>query len=90
MGNGDPVTQKQFADTMRQDKKEVLEAIDRVNGNVQKNSISLAKMETKLEQVDDLKDQVGSLKTWDRVDSVVTALATAVLAALGINRGNGG
>ncbi len=87
MGNGDPVTQRQFAETAARDKKEVLDAIEKVNGTVHNNNVALAKMEAKLEQVDDLKNQVGSLKTWDRVDTVITAVVTAALAGLGINRG---
>ena len=84
MGDNDHVTQKQFANTMRSDKKEVLDAIEKVNGSVTNLRVDVAKIETKLERVDKLEDQVGNLKTWDRVDTVITGIATAILAALGL------
>ena len=82
MGNGDPVTQEQFYNGQ----KEILVAVDKVNDTVNDLRVDVGKVETKLERVDTLEDQVGSLKTWDRVDTVITGLATAILAGLGITR----
>ncbi len=87
MGNGDPVSQQQFADTMRQDKKEVLDAINGVDKSVGDLRVDVGKLETKMERVDKLEDQVGSLKTWDRIDTIVSAGFAAVLAALGLQNG---
>ncbi len=87
MSNNDPVSQQQFADTMRTDKKEVLDAINGVNDSVGDLRVDVGKLETKMERVDKLEDQVGDLKTWDRIDTVVTGIATTILAALGIQNG---
>jgi hypothetical protein len=86
MGNGDPVSQQQFFDTMNGTKKEILEAVEKVNDNVGNNNVSIGKIETKLERVDKLEDQVGSLKTWDRIDTIASGAVAAMLAALGIGR----
>ena len=87
MADGDPVSQQQFADTMRTDKKEVLAAINGVNDSVGNLRVDVGKLETKMERVDKLEDQVGNLKTWDRIDTVISAAAAAVLAALGLQNG---
>lgn len=84
MANGDPVSQQQFADTMRQDKKEVLEAINGVNDSVGNLRVDVAKLETKMDRVETLEDQVGNLKTWDRLDTIVSGLVMAILTALGL------
>ena len=80
MGNGDPVTQEQF----HNGQKEILGAVDKVGDTVNNLRVDVAKVETKLERVDALEDQVGSLKTWDRIDTIVTGAAAVVLSALGI------
>ena len=87
MGNGDPVTQKQFYERMDNDKKEVLGAVGKLGDTVNGTSITVAKMETKLERVDALDKKLDTLKTWDRIDSIVSGAVAVALAALGINRG---
>ncbi len=86
MGNGDPVTQQQFYDRSDRDKKEVLGAVKDLSDTVNTTNITVAKMETKLERVDGLEKKVDSLKTWDRIDSVISGAVAVALAALGINR----
>lgn len=83
MANGDPVTQEQFYNGQ----KEILIAVDKVGDTVNDLRVDVGKVETKLERVDKLEEQVGNLKTWDRIDTVVSGLAATVLAVLGINRG---
>ncbi len=80
MGNGDPVTQEQFYNGQ----KEILGAVSDVNDTVNNLRVDVGKVETKLERVDALEDQVGNLKTWDRIDTIATGAVAAVLAALGI------
>ena len=78
MGNGDPVTQEQFY----KGQKEILTAVSDVDKTVSNLRVDVGKVETKLERVDKLEDQVGSLKTWDRIDTVITGAVTAALAFL--------
>ncbi|MHC4073506.1 MAG: hypothetical protein ACYSUC_11575 [Planctomycetota bacterium] len=94
MGNGDPVTQKQFYETMNGSKKEILDAVEKVNGSVKAvddkanaTNLTVVAMDAKLKRVDDLDKKVDSLRAWDRVDSIVSGVVAVTLAALGINRG---
>lgn len=81
MSNGDPVTQKQFYETMNGSKREILDAVEKVNGHVQENKIALATVTTKIEQHD---DEIKSLKLWNKTDTVVSGVVVTVLAALGL------
>lgn len=85
MGNGDPVTQQQFYDRADRDKTEVLGAIGKLSDTVNGTETKVAVIETKLQRVDDLEKKMDTLKTWDRIDSALTAVATAIVAGLGLN-----
>jgi len=88
MGNGDPVTQKQFYDTMNGTKTEILNAVATVNGHVQENSVKLGVVETKLDTHEKRMDaqdvKIENQKVWNRgLASIEVALA-GLLAYLGI------
>ena len=95
MGNGDPVEQQQFYETMDKKTKEVLDAVATVNGHVQENSVKLGVVETKLDthekrmngQDDRMKiqdDKIEDQKKWNRGLAAVEGLLATVLVALGI------
>lgn len=74
-------------------KKEILDAVGKVNGRVREvdgklntTNIIVAKLQERTGRVDKLEEKVDGLKTWDRVDSLVSGVVAAVLMALGINQ----
>jgi len=97
VSNGDPVTQKQFADTMRTDKKEVLDAIEKVNGHTQDLRVDVGKVQTSLdthekrmdkqdERMDGQDDRIENQKTWNRGLAAIEALLAMLLAWVGIGK----
>jgi hypothetical protein len=92
MANGDPVTQKQFFDTMSQTKTDILDAVEKTNGNVQANAVSLATVHTKHEGLDKRVEKVEAVvenqKIWNRGLAAVEAIIAGVLAYLGFTRGS--
>lgn len=91
MGNGDPVTQKQFYETVNGNQKETLDAIGKVGDTVQNLRVDVKEVSTKQEayetQVGKLEKSVDNQKTWNRGLAAVEGLLVAMLAAVGINRG---
>ena len=88
MGNGDPVTQKQFYETVNGNQKEILGAISKVDDTVQNLRVDVKEVSTKQEayetQVGKLEDSVGDQKKWNRGLAAVEGLIAAGLAYLGI------
>jgi len=88
MGNGDPVTQQQFYKESSASERRILEAVEKVNGNVSKNNTKLGVVETKLDthekRMDGIDDKIENQKVWNRGLAVVEGGLAAVLVALGI------
>ena len=76
MGNGDPVTQKQFFEGQ----KEVLVAVEKVNGNVNELRLDMKGFET---TQDIMVKDVSRLQTWRNGLAGVEALISAGLVWLG-------
>lgn len=76
MGNGDPVTQKQFFEGQ----KEVLVAVEKVNGNVNDLRLDMKGFET---TQDIMVKDVSRLQTWRNGLAGVEALISAGLVWLG-------
>ena len=77
MGNGDPVTQKQFFEGQ----KEVLVAVEKVNGNVNDLRLDMKGFET---TQDIMVKDVSRLQTWRNGLAGVEALISAGLVWLGL------
>lgn len=77
MSNGDPVTQKQFYEGQ----KEVLVAVEQVNGNVTNLRIDMKGYETKQEI---MEKEVSRLQAWRNGLATVEALISAGLVYIGI------
>ncbi len=75
--NGDPVTQKQFYEGQ----KEVLVAVEKVNGNVNNLRVDMKGFETKQEI---MEKEVGRLQSWRNGLATVEALLGAVAVWLGL------
>ncbi len=97
MGDGDPVGQRQFAETMAGTEKRILDAVDKVNGGVQDNRVAIGKVETKLDtheqrmdgqdtRMENQDQKIDDQKKWNRGLAAVEALIVAGLAAVGINK----
>ena len=91
MGDGDPVSQKQFYEGQ----KEILQAVEKVNGGVQDTRVDVGKIDTKLEnnekrmdaqdmRMDGQDKKIDNQKAWNRGLAAVEGLLAAVLVALGI------
>ena len=88
MGNGDPVTQQQFYKESSASERRILEAVEKVNGNVSKNNTKLGVVETKLDthekRMNGMDVKIENQKVWNRgLASIEVALA-GLLAYLGI------
>ncbi len=92
MGNGDPVTQEQFYNGQR----EILQAVEKVNGGVQDTRVDVGKINTKLDnnekrmdaqdtRIDGQDTKIDNQKAWNRGLAAVEGLLAVVLAAVGIN-----
>jgi len=90
MANGDPISQEKFYDTMNSTKKDILDAVEKVNGHVQDTRVDVAKINTKLDtheaRMNGMDKQIDSQKTWNRGLAAVEAALAAVLVAIGIGR----
>ena len=90
MGDGDPVGQRQFFDTMSTSKKEILAAVEKVNDNVQKNNATLCVVDSKLttheKRMDKQDDKIESQKAWNRGLAAVEVLLASILVALGLRQ----
>jgi len=90
MGNNDPISQEKFYDTMNGTKKEILEAVDKVNDSVQDNRVAIGKIETKLDthetRMNGQDKKIEGQKNWNRGLAAVEAAMAAVLVALGIGK----
>ncbi len=92
MSNGDPVTQKQFYDGQR----EILVAVEKVNGGVQDTRVDVGKINTKLDNnekrmdgldtaIEKQDDNIDDQNKWNRGLAVVEGLLVTALAAVGIS-----
>ncbi len=95
MANGDPISQEKFYDTMNSTKKDILDAVEKVNGHVQDTRVDVAKINTNLDthearmnsqdkRIDNQDDKIGSQKAWNRGLAAVEGLLVAIMVALGI------
>ncbi len=91
MGNGDPVTQQQFYEGQ----KEVLSAVESVNGGVQDIRVDVGQINTKLDnnekrmdgqdiRMDGQDTKIDNQKAWNRGLAAVEGLLATILVALGI------
>ncbi len=96
MGNGDPVTQQQFYDTMDGTKKDILKAVEKVNGHTQDLRVDVGKVQTSLDThekrmdgldttIEKQDDKIDDQKKWNRGLAVVEGLLVTALAAVGIS-----
>lgn len=90
MSNGDPVTQKQFYETVNGNQKEILGAIGKVDDTVQNLRVDAKEVATKQEaqetRMDGIEKSVDNQKNWNRGLAAVEGLLATVLVALGITR----
>ena len=97
MGNGDPVSQQYFHDTMNGTKKEILDAVKEVNGHVQDTRVEMREVHTKFDSQEkriDAQDtrmgeqdkKIDNQKNWNRGLATVEALIATGLAYLGIRQ----
>lgn len=90
MADGDPVSQQQFFDTMSGTKKEILDAVETVNGHVQNTRVDVGKINTKLdnhkERLDAQDEKIESQKNWNRGLAAIEGVITAALIAVGIRQ----
>ncbi|KKL10550.1 hypothetical protein LCGC14_2554700 [marine sediment metagenome] len=91
MGNGDPVTQHQFYEGQ----KEVLQAVEKVNGGVQNIRVDVGQIDTKLDnnemrmdaqdtRMDGQDVKIDDQKKWNRGLAAIEAALAALLVAVGI------
>ena len=90
MANGDPVTQKQFYETIEKSNGKVLKAIGEVDKTVNDLRVDVKEVatiqggqETRIKSVEDAAD---GQKNWNRGLAAVEGLLAVVLAAVGIGR----
>lgn len=90
MADGEPVTQKQFYETVNGNQKEIMGAIGKVDDTVQNLRVDVKEVATKQEaqktRMDGVEKSVDNQKNWNRGLAAVEGLLATVLVALGIKR----
>ena len=95
MADGDPVSQRQFFETIDKSNGKVLKAIGKVDEKVQNVRVDVGKINTKLDNNEKRMDaqdtrmgkqdtKIDDQKKWNRGLAAIEALLVAALATLGI------
>lgn len=91
MADGEPVTQKQFYETVNGNQKELMGAIGKVDDTVQNLRVGAKEVATKQDaqetRIDGIEKSVDNQKNWNRGLAAVEGLLATILAAFGFSRG---